>query len=177
MFFTHAKHYERRTRARGNPSDIQTWPAITHARTKRARTQIADRPECNSYRFPLALSLLKVCLTAWCLLFYLYSKNRCRPTPEMAFPHLAYIDEGNSLFATITHAERRYFRRRKLLHYAGRRPNGRDTMCHSASVAPFRESIYERSSHTDTKNPGLERPGLRINYLPLGGGIFAKNSE
>ena len=58
-------------------------------------------------------------------LILFYSKNRYGATPGRAFPHLAYVDERDSLFATMR-TRKTVLSRRKLLRYAARRPNGRD---------------------------------------------------
>ena len=94
----------------GTQSTPQTLPAITRTHTKRARTQIADRPEEQFNSVPSRALPPKGMPNGMILFILLNSKNRRGTSPEMAFPHLAYVGTREIAFLQPCARERRYFR-------------------------------------------------------------------
>lgn len=99
-------------------------------------------------------------------LILFYSKNRYGATPGRAFPHLAYIDEGDA-FLQPMRTRKTVLSRRELLRYAARRPNGRDAArlrapwLHFAGYLPAEAGEFADKMNSETQELGADRARAR----------------
>lgn len=144
---------------RGTRPTMQTLPAITRTHTKRARTQIADRPARQFVPVPLGLSPERYAFGMIYLIFTLQQKPIWSHAREGVSTSGICWDEGNA-FLQPMRSRKTVLSRRKLLRYAARRPNGRDA---SRLRAPWLHStgyLPNKFGEFDTnKNPGRKGRG------------------